>query len=192
MEIMYSISQWILSSLIIIIIIGFLFLTYVPYGRKIAIRLIDWYVRSYYSNDYIHRDMIRDEITRRVTEAVNKTNAQRNEQETNKLNALKTIHRIEEDGYISEILRLEKRDNDVKRMRKKVEELYFKVVKRAKDLVVITTENWHEGEKIVTDVSASISRLDIIKTTTTDLVKEIEDSRDNDYKALGLNEEDVQ
>ena len=192
MEALYIFCQYAVISLFFALIVFALFMISTPIGKRMAIRFIDWYIRAYYSHDYIHRDMIREEITKRVDDAVRKTNNFRDDQEINKLNALRDVYHIQEDGYVAEIMRLEKRDIEVQRMRKKVEELYFKIVKRAKELVVITTENWHEGEKIVTDVSASISRLDIIKTTTTDLVKEIEDSRKEDYRALGICENEMQ
>ena len=181
MILIYEISQWIFVFLISVMVLSVIFFMQVPYGKRLVIKFVDWYIRGYYSHDYIHRDMIREEITQRIDEAVRKVNLKRDDEEANKIQALKDIHKIHEDGYVAEIMRLEKNDENVKKMRKKVEELYFKVVRRAKELVLITAENWHEGEKIINDVSASIGRLDTIKATTEGLVAEIEDSRKADY-----------
>lgn len=191
MYIPYLITQWLLISLLIGIVISAIFFSTIPYGKKLVIRFLDWYICGNYSAQYIHRDLIRAEISKRIKEAVDKTNAERDEQEEGKLKALKDIHKIEEDGYIAEIMRLEKNDENVKRLQKINEDLYFKVVRRVKELMLITAENWHEGEKIINDVSASIGRLDAIKGNTQTLVDEIERTRKDDYIALGLGEKDT-
>lgn len=192
MDIVYIISQWILISVVALLFLSIAFLVITPIGKRLTIRFIDWYIRSFYSHDYIHRDMIREEITKRIDEAVLKINLKRDEEETNKLNALKIIHKIEEDGYIAEIMRLEKNDIDVEKIRKKVEDLYFKVVKRANELVVSTARNWNTGEKIISDVTCSAVELKTIQSDAEKLVKEIKDAQISDYDALGLNESDVQ
>ena len=191
MYIPIEVTQFILSSILILLILAVIFFSTIPIGKRLMIQFVDWYIRNWYSMDYIHRDMIRDEILKRVNDAVGKTHRERDEQESIKLKAMRDNFKIQEEGYIAEIMRLEKNDEYVHKMRKRVEELYFKVVRRTKELLVITAENWHEGEKIINDVSASIGRLDAIKSNTESLVSEIENAKRDDYVALALKEEEM-
>lgn len=154
--------------------------------KKKTMQLMDWYIIRNYSEEYIHRDMIKDEIARRIESAEVRLNAIRDRQERERIQTEKTKFAIVEDGYVAEITRLEKIVEDVLTMRKELEDMHYRIVRRARELSLITAENKHEGNKIISNVSASIGKLDVIGRNTSELVKEIKESENEDNGALRL------
>jgi hypothetical protein len=150
------------------------------------IQAVDWYVQKYHSKDFIHRDMIQSEIEKRIASAEARVHSIRDRQEQERLDAKSLDFDIIEAGYKAEIFRLEKIVADACEMRSKVEDLYFKVKRRAQDLALITAENQEVGTKIVNEIAASVGRIDILSRGSKGLMEEIEGSKQLDYDALRI------
>lgn len=150
------------------------------------VQAVDWYVQKYHSADFIHRDMIQAEIEKRIATAEARVHAIRDKREEERLAAKELDFEIIEAGYKAEISRLEKVVADALEMRSHVEDLYFKVKRRAQDLALITAENHEEGTKIVEDIAASVGRIDTLSRGAKGLVEEIERSKQIDYDALRI------
>jgi len=147
---------------------------------------IDWYVRNYQAENYIHISMIRDEISKRIDGAVKYNNKIRDEQESIKIKALELQFKIQEEGWCAEIINMEKTVSEVELLRKKTMNVYLDTYRRAKELAMVTAENQHEGNKIIENVSASVGKLDIIGKNAADIVKEINDNKIKEQDALQM------
>jgi len=150
------------------------------------IKFIDWYVKTYHSDEFIHVSQIKDTILERIDSAVSRNNRRRDRELYEAIETERTKHRIVEDGYIAEIESLEKLIDESKNMRKEVEELYFKVVQRAQQIVMITAKNTQERKTIVNDLAATLGKLDKLALETEDLNKEIEKNKASDQDRLRI------
>lgn len=154
--------------------------------KKKFIQIADWYIRKNYSEDFIHRDLIKDEISLRIKNAVVEANKINSRTKETEIKALQLQHKIKEDGYLAEIDNYKKIVDETNLLRDKVETLYFKVVERIKAISTITAENKHEGVSIINSVSSSIGRLDRINNNILDLVEEIDNNKDEDLSTLRI------
>jgi hypothetical protein len=148
--------------------------------------LIDIYIRKVHSTNYIHKDEVKAEIEERIRNVEDRTNAYRDQQESYKLQALVTKHTIREDGYLAEIKLLNSKVEETMRLRKEVEDLHFRVIRRARELALVTAENQHEGAQIINNVSQGLGRLDKITMANRELIEEINKSSDRDENALRI------
>lgn len=142
------------------------------------IAFLDWYINSYQSNNYIHISKIQDEIARRIDNALTRNNEARDKQLEEALKTERMRHKIIEDGYVAEILSMEKNISDAQEMRADAEEVYFKGMERAREIMFIAAEVKHEREEIINDLSATMGKLDRLILTS----KEINDMIDKDKK----------
>lgn len=142
------------------------------------ITFLDWYINSYQSNNYIHISKIQDEIARRIDNALTRNNEARDKQLEEALKTERMRHKIIEDGYVAEILSMEKNISDAQEMRADAEEVYFKGMERAREIMFIAAEVKHEREEIINDLSATMGKLDRLILTS----KEINDMIDKDKK----------
>lgn len=145
---------------------------------------IDWYIRNYHSQDYIHRDMIKDEIFIKIQKKEKEIHEKRNEEEAEKQHALELEHQIRIDGLLAEIEVYKKESKEVAKEKKAVKNLYFELKRRAKELSLFTAENKHEGNNIIKNVASSIGQLDVIGTKTRDLVKEFDDNEERERAVI--------
>jgi hypothetical protein len=151
---------------------------------KPVITFIDWYIRNYHSKDYIHKDMIKDEIKSKIEKAEERLNKKRDEQEKGKLDARDLDHKIIVDGFYAEMEVMEKEAQEVKALRSKLDNLYYVLKRRAKDISMVTAENKHEGTKIAENILESIGQLEKIEVKTLDIVKEFDSAERKDKEAL--------
>lgn len=142
------------------------------------ITFLDWYINSYQSANYIHTSKIQDEITKRIDNALERNNKARDIELEEALKTERMKHKIIEDGYIAEIISMEKTISDAKEMRRDAEEVYFKGMERAREIMFIAAEVKHEREEIINDLSATMGKLDRLILTS----KEINDMIDKDKK----------
>lgn len=147
---------------------------------------IDNYIIKYHSEDFIRREMIRDEITKRIKEAVDFQDAIRDKQEESKLNAQKLSHDIERNGLLAQLDQKDAIIRDVYKFRDECMALMYRVESRAKEVALITAENKHEGNNIIEAVAKSIGKLDIIGSKAENVVEEIIKSKPNDIDALRI------
>lgn len=147
---------------------------------------MDWYIKKYHADSYIHVSNIVDEIGTRIKNVEDRINTIRDNDIEDALKTERTKHKIIEDGYIAEIMSMEKIVADARRMRSETEELHFKVVRRAKELVLLSSESKHERIEIVNDLSATIGKLDKQVIEAERVNKEIEDTKKEDEKILRL------
>ena len=154
--------------------------------NKLIIHAVDWYVRTYHSNDYIHVSLIKDEIKRRIALMEDRLNEERDEQEDRKLNALAIQYKINEDGWVAEIECMEKKCAEARKIRKEVEDLRFETIRRIREMAIINARNRHEGTEIINSVGASVGRLEKVGRSISDLVKEVEDSEDKESEILQI------
>ena len=147
---------------------------------------VDWYIRNYQADDYVHISQIKDEIERRIASAVDRTNAARDTELAEALNTERTKHRIECDGYLAEMCNMEKIVEDAKRIRADAEKMHYLVVERAKELVFVTAENKRDRTEIINTISASMGRLDKLVKAATDIDLEITTSERRDKELLRL------
>lgn len=157
-----------------------------PKKSNLILRFVDWYIGKYYSNEYIHISLLKDEIKSRIEKAEKRVHEDRDEREQHKLNALIIQHKINESGWIAELETMEKIVIDARTLQKKVSGLYFETVQRIKELALIKAQTEHEGKEIINNVGASIGRLDKVTLAIGDLVKEIEKTKTNDIEALEI------
>lgn len=148
------------------------------------ISFIDWYIANYHSENYIHRDMIRDEIYRRLKEQEERLAIEHKKAIEVLRNQYDLEYQIKEDGYIAEIMRLEERDERRDKWHKKVMELYYKVRRWAQELAVITATNQHHGKEIQENVAEYIGKLEKIGMDADDVVREIRKESKNDKELL--------
>lgn len=152
--------------------------------KKIIIKFVDWFIRNYHADDYIHMSSIRAEIIRRIENAVVRTNIERDTELDEILKAERTKHRIECDGYLAEMAGMEKAVANAKKMRTDAETLYYRVVERARVLTLIAAENKHERAEIINDLGSSMGRLDKLVRDAEEVTSEIEKSKIKDTKLL--------
>jgi hypothetical protein len=145
---------------------------------------IDWLVHNYYSYNYIHKDMIRDEINQRLEDQEKRLIAERDVIINNIKRNLENKYLIKEEGYITELLRYEQRDKRREHWHEKVMELYYRVRRWAQELAVITATNQHHGKDIQENISEYIGKLDMIEIDAKDLNKEIKKCEPGDRELL--------
>ncbi len=149
-----------------------------------VVNFIDWYIANYHSENFIHRDMIRDEIYRRLKEQEERLAMEHKKAIEILRNQYELEYQIKEDGYIAEIMRLEERDERRDRWHKKVMELYYKVRRWAQELAVITATNHHHGKEIQENVAEYIGKLEKIGMDADDVVREIRKESKDDKELL--------
>lgn len=147
---------------------------------------IDAYIIKYHSNEYIRRDLISDEIKKRIDKALALNNKMRDEQEKEKLESQKLKFDIVEYGYIAEIQKMEEEMKRICTFQKEVKELYFKTEARAKQLAMITAENKHIGEKIISSVAANIGQLNKIEYNANSIEEEITKQKEKEENIIGV------
>jgi hypothetical protein len=145
---------------------------------------IDWYIASYYSENYIHRNMIRDEIHRRLQEQEKRLRSEYNLQIEKIKKKYELEYQIKEDGYIAEIMRLEERDDRRERWHKKVMELYYRVRGWAEELAVISATNKHHDKEIFENMAEYIGKHEKSDGSISNVIKEIKDESKNDKEVL--------
>jgi len=145
---------------------------------------IDWYIASYHSENYIHRNMIRDEIHRRLQEQEKRLRSEYNLQIEKIKKKYELEYQIKEDGYIAEIMRLEERDDRRERWHKKVMELYYRVRGWAEELAVISATNKHHDKEIFENMAEYIGKHEKSDGNIGNVVNKIEDSSKNDKEVL--------
>lgn len=154
--------------------------------RRLLLELVDRYIIAHHSDRYIDRELIQPEITRRINEAVALNNMIRDDQEREKLEALRLEFEIKEKGWCSEIDVMHAEMKKVMKMREDVLALYYRVYQRAKELAMVTAENKHEGSAIINAVASSIGKLDSIGARSSDILREMDESRAKDMNALRI------
>lgn len=147
---------------------------------------VDWYIAKYHAEDYIHTSQIQSEISRRIESAVARNNADRDRELDEALKTERMKHKIIEDGYCAEIVSMEKLVKDAKDLRADVESMYFKVVERAKQIMLISAETKHERTEIINDLSATMGKLDNLSKLAEDINKEIDNKKPEDEKLLRI------
>lgn len=145
---------------------------------------IDTYIIKHHAKNYIHKSKLKDEIKLRVDNAIKQNNKMRDDQEKEKLHSQETKFIIQEAGWISEIERMEKIVANTLKMKKRVTELYYETLARAKEVALITAENKHEGNDIIQKVAESIGKLDRIGANANDMVEQIEKKQFRDENIL--------
>lgn len=154
---------------------------------KIPIRkAIDWYIIKYHSDSYIHKDEIVNEIGKRIQSVEDRVNRFRDKELNEKISAERKKHKIIEDGYIAEIISLERKVEEAMKMRKEVEKLYFKVKERAQQIVLIAAETKQERVEVVNDLSSAIGKLDNLVLKSEDISKEIDKNKEKEEEILKL------
>jgi hypothetical protein len=173
-EITLDTSHSFILVLIFIFGIGCVYYVYhVGLFKKWVTHFIDWYIGEYHSTAFIHKDMIQNVMEARIKDAERILNNRRDMQEEDKLEALKLTFQITENGYLAELTRMEKTLKEVMELKRKVMRLYFEVKSRAKDMSIITNMNKESGQEIITNVSASLGKLETIDIETLKIVDEI-------------------
>jgi len=148
------------------------------------VSFIDWYIANYHSENYIHRDMIRDEIHRRLQEQETRLTIEHKKAIEILRNQYELEYQIKEDGYIAEIMRLEERDDRRERWHKKVMELYYRVRGWAEELAVISATNKHHDKEIFENMAEYIGKHEKSDGNIGNVVNKIEDSSKNDKEVL--------
>lgn len=154
--------------------------------KKFFMKKIDNYIIKHHSQNYIRREMITEEIKKRIEKALKRNNKIRDLQEQKKTEAQKLEFDIQESGWVAEISKLEKDMVSIFKFRDETLELYYKTYERARELALITAENEHEGRKIIKSIGGSVGRLEIIGRNTGEVLKEIEKNKSNDEKTLKI------
>ena len=145
---------------------------------------IDWYIASYHSENYIHRNMIKDEIYKRLQEQEKRLRNEYNSQIEKIKKKYELEYQIKEDGYIAEIMRLEERDERRDKWHKKVMELYYRVRGWAQELAVISATNQHHDKEIVENMAEYIGKHEKSDGSIGNVIKEIKDESKNDKEVL--------
>jgi hypothetical protein len=154
--------------------------------KKIIFTFINWYIKKYHSDEFVHIHKIKNEIQKRIKNAEDRLNEIRDKQEKDKLNALRLDFKIIEDGYLAEIDLMEKEFANVRKLRDANEKLYFINLARSKELATIAAKNKKIGEKITVDVGTSLGELDKIEIETNEIAKQILDNSGKDRQALKI------
>jgi hypothetical protein len=147
---------------------------------------VDNYIIKNHSQDYIRKDLIQDEIQNRIKNAVDRNNFIRDEQETAKLKSQKTEYEIKEFGWKADIAEMEQEMTEVMEMRKNIIDYESELNKIAKQLVLITAENDHEGNKIVNSVSAAIGKIEKYGLRAKNVDKKLEKNKINYNEKLKI------
>ena len=145
---------------------------------------IDWYIANYHSDNYVHRNMIKDEIYKRLQEQEKRLRSEYNLQIEKIKKKYELEYQIKEDGYIAEIMRLEERDDRRERWHKKVMELYYRVRGWAEELAVISATNKHHDKEIFENMAEYIGKHEKSDGNIGNVVNKIEDSSKNDKEVL--------
>jgi hypothetical protein len=127
-----------------------------------VLSFVDWYVRNYHSKDYIHRDMIKDEISKRLGQLEQRLMAAWQESEEALEHRLRLEFQIIEDGYVAEIQRLEARDKRRQKWLKNVTDLYYKEKGWAQRLAVVTAKHRHNGKELMSSIGEFMGDLECI------------------------------
>jgi hypothetical protein len=151
-----------------------------------VVTFVDWYVKSYHSRDYVHRDMIRPEISKHIKLAEERVNKIRDNQEEIKMEALRLQFQIMEDGYLAEIESMEATVEDVLSMRDELVKLYYEVEKRIEEVSMITAQNRHHGMNIIEKVSEQIGNLEKIGYRSEKLDKRVKGQKPKDMETLRI------
>lgn len=147
---------------------------------------LHWYVKNYYSKEFVHISMISEEIRKRIETSVERNNIIKNREFQERFEAEKLKNKIIEDGYIAEIMHLEKTVEEAQKLRTRVEDLYYKTVRRAKDVSIAIAENRHEVTRIINDLPASLGKFDKLVIDAEQRNKEILENQKKDEEALTL------
>jgi Ni,Fe-hydrogenase III component G len=153
---------------------------------KVITKFVDWYIQKNYSDNFIHKDLIADEIEKRIRNAEDRINRKRDTQEENKIKAQQLRFDIEIMGYKAEIHRYEISQEEINKMRKDLINLYYRVKNRAKELSIITALSEDEGNKIISNIAASVGSLEKINLNIDSVIKEIADSEKKDNEILQI------
>lgn len=151
-------------------------------------KFLDWYIYRYHSEEFIHKSLIADEIKERIDNAITRNNIERDTQLEEVVNTERTKFDIKEQGYIAEIKTMENIVLEAKKMRRNVEDLYFRVIERARQLSIIAAQNKHERTEIINDLSASMGKLDKTVLDIIDVEKDIEKNLKKDQEALEIDD----
>ena len=154
--------------------------------RNPFIKFFDWYIMKYHAKDYVHLNDIQFEIKRRIENAEERLNNAHSVEIQEALETLRIKHHIECDGYHAEIMSMQKYVDDAKKMRKEVEDLRFKVIERARQVVMLTARSKHERLDILEDLSATMGKLDSLVIESEKLQKEIESSTEKEENILRM------
>jgi len=141
---------------------------------RYTIRFVDWYVRTYHSQDYIHIGLIKEEISRRIDAEVFKTKIRCDEDKERAMNALNIQHKINEDGWIAEIENMEKQVRDAMVVLKNAEELRWEYIRRVRELAVINAKNQHGGKEMIEGVTVAMQQLEKVGLEICGLVENVE------------------
>lgn len=158
----------------------------IDYLKHLIIKAIDWYIIKYHSGDYIHKDEIVNEIGKRIQNVEDRINKLRDKELNEAIQTERKKHKIIEDGYVAEILSLEKIVNDASKKRKEVEKLYFKVKERAQQIVLVAAEMKQEREEDINDLSSRMGKRDKLAITTDEIKKDIEKNEEEEENILRL------
>ena len=150
------------------------------------VNFMDWYIKKYHSDNYVHVSNIADAIEQRIESAIDRVNKLHDQDVKEKLKAAGREKQIEIEGYIAEIRSLERIVADAKRMRSEVEELYFKVKEYGKQLLFQSAESKQERLEICEVLSSTVGKLDKLNINAERINKEIEDNREHDETVLRL------
>lgn len=150
------------------------------------IAFIDWYIMKYHAKDYVHLNDIQFEIKRRIENAEERLKNAHAIELQEALETLRIKHHIECDGFKAEIMCMQRHVDDAKKMRKEVEDLRFKVIERARQVVMLTARSKHERLDILEDLSATMGKLDSLVIESEKLQKEIESSTEKEESILRL------
>jgi len=154
--------------------------------KKWFLRQVDSYILNYHSQDYIRKDLIQDEITRRIDSAIEVNNKIRDEQEELKIESISLEFEIQEKGWVAEIEKYEKIIEEIMELRKDTMKLRHRTYQYAKEIAMVAAENNHEGENIINQVGKSIGEYTKITRKAINIVSEIEGNKKKDDNALRI------
>ena len=149
-----------------------------------VLTFVDWYVRNYHSSEYIHRDMIKDEIKERIVNAEKKVNQKRDEELERELDIRDKKHQIRIDGFLAEVERYKEEAREIRKLQKDLINLRALLESRAETLSIVIAQNKHEGKKIMNVAGEFIGQLDKIEYNINQLGQEFHKSENEESKIL--------
>jgi hypothetical protein len=154
--------------------------------KKFFIKKIDNYIIKYHTGNYVHKNMLKEEISKHIKSAVFKNNQLRDEQEKEKLEAQKIKNDIELAGWLAELEHAEKIAKEMIEKNKRVTKLYYSTLETAKGIALIAAESKHETTKMMNNFAENIGTMEKISLNTENIVKGIETDQDKSEDIMGV------
>jgi len=151
---------------------------------KLFTRVLDWYFRTHKGNEYIKKETLQNEFLKLIHNTEKRVSDEKAKEIEDLKSEYETDKLITGEDFRAEITRLKRLLADQEENAKKIEQLHYTTVRRAKMNVRISADMAYQVGRLKDIVASIAGMLEGIEERATEHLVSIEDSESQDRRRI--------